>query len=511
MKSRFAVNLLANLFNFILGIAIGLFFTPYLIRHLGVAVFGLLSLASSFINYLGLLTTAITTPLGRYMMLAFSRGDIVLANKTFNTALWATLAILAFAAIPLFLFAHFGLGWVSLPPGCHGQFEFLVLCTIIIFYTTTVGAIFTISAYCRNRLELISAVGFLGNIVRVACVLAMFALWAPAVWMVGLGMLLSSGAALYFSFAIWRKLTPELNLKYSWLEFGLLKDMMGFGGWTFINQIGSVLYLSIDLIVVNYLFGSEASGRYATVLVFSGLLRNVGGIVSGVFSPKIMDLYAQNRTSELINYARSSVKFVGMFMAFPIAMICGLSQPLLSVWLGKDFAAYSPLLSLLTIHLCVNLAVLPLFNLQNATGHVRLPGLLTCAMGVINLYLGILLAGPLGWGMYGVAAAGAIMLTLKNAVFTPLYAAHFMRVPLHRFFKEILITVTATIGIAGLSFVGGRFLHLHGWWQLIGFGTGLGAVWCLAAYTVLLTVDERLHLKRMLPLNLARTLRLAGA
>ena len=119
------------------------------------------------------------------------------------------------------------------------------------------------------------------------------------------------------------------------------------------------------------------------------------------------------------------MKLVGLLMALPIGLICGLSSPLLQTWLGPKFAELSWLMTLMTIHLSVNLAVLPLFSIQTATNAVRTPALVMIVMGMGNLGLAIFLAGPMGWGLYGVAAAGAIALTAKNLVFTPLYAASY--------------------------------------------------------------------------------------
>jgi len=88
-----------------------------------------------------------------------------------------------------------------------------------------------------------------------------------------------------------------------------------------------------------------------------------------------------------------------------------------------------------------------------ATNHVRLPGILTCVMGLGSLGLALLLAGPVGWGMYGVAVAGAVMLTAKNLVFTPLYTARILGLGYGTFYREILPVVASTIGLAGA-----------GWW-----------------------------------------------
>lgn len=498
-SSRFAINLITNLLNFAVGIIIGLFFTPYLIRHLGVAGYGLVPLAMSFTNYLGILTIAINAPLGRFMTFALVKNENEQANRIFNTALWATLGILTIACFPLLLFSWKAVHWLNVPPGMESQFSILAICTVLMFYLSTLGSIFGISAFCHNRLDLISTVSFLGNVFRVVIVVGLFAILTPAVWMVAVGMLVSAILSLVISIRIWNYLTPQLSLSLNAFSLTKLREMANFGGWSIINQIGTVLYLSIDLLVVNMLLGAEASGRYASVMIFSGLLRNVGGVVGGVFGPMITTLFAKNNTQELVRYSRQAVKFVGLAMALPIALVCGFSRPLLGTWLGSDFESLALLMSLMTIHLSVNLAVAPLFNVQVATGNVRLPGLLTCGMGILNLGLALVLAGAVGWGMYGVAAAGAIMLTLKNAVFTPLYNAHCLKVPWYSFLREIIISVAATVILTFASWSLSQIISLHGWWRMIFAGTAISVVWCVFAYFVLLNSTDRGQVHRMLP------------
>jgi len=60
---------------------------------------------------------------------------------------------------------------------------------------------------------------------------------------------------------------------------------------------------------------------------------------------------------------------------------------------------------------------------------VKVPGLVTLAVGVFNLALALFLAKVLGWGLYGLAGAGAISLTLRRFVFTPLYVAAVLHQP----------------------------------------------------------------------------------
>jgi membrane protein EpsK len=78
-----------------------------------------------------------------------------------------------------------------------------------------------------------------------------------------------------------------------------------------------------------------------------------------------------------------------------------------------------------------------LFAINTALNRVKVPGWVTLVMGVGNLLLAILLAKFCGWGLYGIAAAGAIVLTSKNSIFTPIYAAHVLKIPLSTFVKPV--------------------------------------------------------------------------
>jgi membrane protein EpsK len=263
------------------------------------------------------------------------------------------------------------------------------------------------------------------------------------------------------------------------------------GGWILINQIGALLFLSIDLVVVNKILGVEAGGQYGAVLMWSTLLRSFAGVVAAVFGPTIISLYAQQDTTGLVAYSRRAVKFVGLMIALPVGLVCGFARPLLRIWLGPSFEPLAPLMVLMCVHLCVNLAVLPLFNIQIAGNYVRLPGILTCVMGVGNLGLSLLLAGPFAFGMYGVAGAGAVMLTLKNLIFTPIYSAHVLGLGYRSFYREILPVVGATVGLACTGWWMARSIQLDTWLGLSLAGFVLFGIFVVAIFRILLSSEER--------------------
>ena len=124
------------------------------------------------------------------------------------------------------------------------------------------------------------------------------------------------------------------------------------GGWVVINQIGAILYLNIDVLVANRLFGPEQSGKYAAIMQLPYLIRLLGTTVVAVFSPTVLYYFARNDLEGVMVFLRRAIKCLGLVLALPIALMCGFSEPLLRLYLGREFSGLSPLLFLMAAHLC---------------------------------------------------------------------------------------------------------------------------------------------------------------
>jgi len=99
--------------------------------------------------------------------------------------------------------------------------------------------------------------------------------------------------------------------------------------------------------------------------------------------------------------------------------------------------------------------------------------------------------------MYGVAAAGAIMLTTKNLIFTPLYGAHILGIGYGSFACEAIHIFCATLGIAGTGRLISSQFYISNWPTVIGVDLAIACIYLLFSYTILLTKDERAMALRM--------------
>ena len=327
--------------------------------------------------------------------------------------------------------------------------------------------------------------------IRVGLVVVIFSIFSSQIWQVGLAALVAMFFGWGWSIRLWRKLTPTLSISLKHFSRKALRALVSTGGWIAISLAGAILYLEIDLLVVNRMLGPEAGGRYAAVAQWSLLLRTLVGVIASLFGPTILYIYARRNMDTLGRYGRQSVKMIGLFMALPIGLICGLSTPLLQTWLGPEFTDLSWLMSLMTIHLSVNLAVIPLCYIQTAANRVRMPAIVTIVMGVGNVGLAVFFTGPMGWGLFGPVAAGAVALTAKNLIFTTLHAAHILNRRLDTFLWDILPITIATVGLAALGKLLVAEWDVSGWFHLAMAAAGLSIIYSGVGYWILLSSEER--------------------
>ena len=497
-------NLLTNIVYFLVNIVIGIFLVPYFVSKLGVGAYGLIPLATSITGYVAIVVQSLNTSVSRFLTVDLQREDYAAANRTFNTALFGLSAIILLMVPLVLAVAWFVPSIFHVPIGQENSAILLFLGVCAAFLIRSWAGNFTVQLFAYNRLDLQNLVNLINLLVQTGLIIILFTLFGPDLAFVGGAYLAGAVVASGVSIILSRRVCPYLSLSIRSFDRTRVKDLCRMGGWVVINQIGTLLFLSIDLIVVNLLFGATSAGEYAIALQWVILLRAVGGLLSGVLMPTILSYYALEQTESLIRVSKSAVKLMGFAMALPVGLVCGFAPQLLTIWVGSEYINLAPLMVLLTASLSINLAVLPLFSINVAYNQVRVPGIVTLVMGVWNIALAVALSLLTGSGYYGVATAGVIVLTTKNVFFTPWYATKVLGVEVHTFTLSMLPGVAATILVGISAATLAAILPFAVLAMLAIAGLSVTLVYLAAVWSFGLSGIERRLFKSYLPSKLGR-------
>lgn len=403
---------------------------------MGAGAYGLIPLATSIIGYVAFITVAINGSLSRFMALEIADKNYSKASSTFNTAL-SSLGVMLVSLCPFLIYFALNItNFISVPPNLGGQASFLFICVIISFILSTFTSVFNTSAYLANRLDLINQVSLISIFTRVLIIIGFFLLIEVSLRGYGIAVLLAGIFSSAYSFYLFRKFTPFIRINPSQFNKTILKDMYSMGWWLMVVQLGSILFLQIDILVINKLMGADAAGEYGALLQWSNMIRTFALTLAGVTGPMILNYYAAGEKEKMLKVTKFSNKLLSLLIACAVGVLCVISSDLLGLWLGEKFRKFNLLFILMLIHLPINLGVLPLFNVNRAYNKVKVVGIFTCITGVLNLVLAIALVKYTDLGLMGVAIASGIILTIKNFIFLPFYVAKNVGTDSISFFKS---------------------------------------------------------------------------
>ncbi len=451
LKFRFAVNVGANVIYMAVSALLMLWYVPYLVSHLGIAAYGMVPLANSLVVYATIVTDGLNVAINRFLTIDLQRREIDAANRTFNTAFFASVGFLLILTPLILVVVWFYPHLFHVPDGREVDARVIFCAVVATFYASVVGSNFDVSSLALQRFDLRNLARGITLFSRVGGVVLLFVLFAPRLWHVGAGFAVSALVGIVASWLVWRRLTPELAIRRHAFDRSRLRSLLGMSGWSVLNRLGTFLFLSVDLIIINLYLGATNTGQYGALIFFPELLRNLIDTVSSVLNPTLVGLYAINDWEGLRQLAMRSVRLLGVGLALPVGLLCGLAAPFLTLWLGDDFRSLAPLLILMVAHMSITLATLPLSYVLTSYNRVKIQGLMTLALGVANVGLSIWFVAGLKMGLIGVALATTITFTARNFLFLSSYSAHVMEQHWWTFYPMLTIGFVNMVLVALIS------------------------------------------------------------
>lgn len=492
-----SLNLGTNFLALVLNILLGLVVVPFYIAKIGVDGYGIIALATSFSSYLSIITIAIDAAVGRNFTLAMRKDDHATSNAIYSSSIISA-TLLIVAILPLIAWFLYKIDSIISYQGyAVGEMRWVFIAIITSFVLTFIRGLFLVPAFASNKIYIQRIIAILEIVVRTALIFLLLNTSAN-LSMIGIAFFLAS----LVSFAgalIWiiRKY-PFLKLRIASFDKQIVKYVASMSFWLVINQIGTLLFINIDIILLNHYYGPTATGEFSTVAQWHTLLRSFAGVFVAIFTPVVYKYYAEKDFNNLLKFSRYSVVAMGAVLAVPIGIIVAYSDVILKLWIGEKFVHFYPLMILLTGHLIFNLSVLPILSINAVYNKVKTPGLTSFFCGILNLVLGILIIKYFDLGIYSVAIASAILLTLKNLIFSPTYAARILNQSFWFYYPSIGRGMALFLWVLLMSWCCRHFLVPGSWATMCLSGLIIGTVSLPFAWFVTLNKEQRLLIEKLI-------------
>lgn len=452
-KKQIYLNIIANVLSFIVSTVINFFLTPYITRTVGVAAYGFVPLASSFVSYLSIITSAFNSMSGRFITIGIHEGNEEKAEKYFSTTFFMNVGLAVFASLIFTAIVAFLERFIDIP---HELIADTKMLFALIFCATVIGlvaAVYTVPMFCQNRLDIKSGISILTTIVRAIVLGICFLLFDAHIYYIGLATVAVIAVESILNYITSKRLLPQLKIEKNKFDIRLIGVLFKSGVWNSFSQLSSVLMTGLDLIVANMFLGAGESGVLSLAKVFPGLIYTVVALMISAFTPQFVQDYAHSDYKSLVNTMDFSAKLIGFVSVIPMAGFVAYGKEFFSLWVPEQDATLLIILSYLMIfEQLIGYPIQAFDGVFTAANKLKWPAIVSFLCGLLNVIAMIPLLKFTSLGLYAVAGTSTFIILIKDIAFKIPYASKCANIsPLH-FWKLIARYLLAFSVITIISF-----------------------------------------------------------
>ena len=459
MNQRKAGAILTYL-HIILNNTIALIYTPFALRMLGQSQYGLFGTASSFTNYLSLLSLGIGGAYIRWNAKYRAQGDEE-GEQRLNGMFFTMFSIISVVALIVggallvasnFVFAN------SFTGSELKDLQWIILMNVI---NTSMTLFFTpifanIQAY--EHFLILKIVPLISVIITPIGNLLILLAGGRAVLLTLYSVVLSTiNLIVYFIYA--RK---RLHMKFVFKGFEkkVFKEIMVFSSFLFLGTITDLLTDSTDNIILAAVCGTTAVAIYTVGHSFKNYFLQFSTAVSSVFAPKVNQLVAQDDDNTVLTELMTRIGRIQFYIVSLIMIgYIAVGRPFVCIWAGNDYdSAYWIGLFLLAG------AYVPLFQnvgieIQKAKNKHKVRSVVYLVVAIFNVILTI--PCSIWWEGVGAAVATFFSCMVGNVLFMNVYYQKGIGLNMGYFWKEILKIVPGFIPAIIAGVLVNRFLPIY--------------------------------------------------
>ncbi len=455
------IGALISYFALAIDVVAGLVYTPWIIRQIGDADYGLYTLATSLIAMFMLdfgMSAAVSRFVAHYRAKQDQQGMDNFLGLIYKLYIFVSAIISVVLIVVYFNIAGI---YVKLTPS---ELESLRVVYIIAGFSTVVCFPFVTLNGILNAQEQFASlkladvfnkvVSILLTVIALLCGMGLYALvFVHAVMNL---------ATIGLKLILVRKHT-KIKVNFGYFDKGMLKDITGFSFWTTVKSIAQRFIFNITPTVLGVVSGSASITMFGLAGTLEGYVYKFSQAINGMFMPKISRATLGQTTAEAILPLMIKVgRIVLTIAALLVIGIITLGQNFISVWLGDGYQ---------TVYICTVLLILPAImhlpqQVANTTvvvlNKVKSTGIVFLIMAGVNVVLSFIFG--YFWGEIGCSLSICIAYLVRTILMNVVFKKQ-LNIDVIKFFKECHGKMAAGLLLTLVcGFLIGKFVVIGAGW-----------------------------------------------
>jgi len=323
-NKRIAKNTALLYVRTLMVMAITLYTSRVVLKELGVDNYGIYQVVGGFVAMFAIISSSLTTSISRYITFGLGRGDSVeKLRRVFSTSVGIQIAL----SLLIILIGETVGVWflntkMSIPPDRLYAANWVLQCSLLTFCVNLINVPYNASIIAHERMTAYAYVCVLDAILKLSiCFLIII---SPVDRLISYAILMLCETILIrliYGFYCGRNF-PECRLVLK-VDKGLVKEMSGFAGWSFLTNSVSILNNYGINLLVNIFFGVSVNAARGIANQASGAVSQYVGNFTSAIDPQITKSYAAGQKDEMFTLICRGAKFsyfMLLFFAIPVIL-----------------------------------------------------------------------------------------------------------------------------------------------------------------------------------------------
>lgn len=436
------ISLATSIISMATTMLVGFFLSPYIVRTLGEEANGFAQLANNFINYASLLTLALNSMAGRFIINSYYKGDYETSLRYYSTVITGNIIIIVLLILPAVYCVYNLETIVQIDSAIPHHVKYLFAFVFLNFFVAQIAGLLNIATIVKNKQYIQNAITMVKTVCNGVLLLVVFSLFSPKIYyvsLVGLALTILTVPAFY---QVKRHILPDITFHPNAFDIKIVGKLLKSGVWNTVNQGGNLLMTGLDLLISNLFINPVQMGVLAVAKVIPNSIIQLGVAVNTSFSPNLMIAFTGQEKADILKSLRFSMKTSSILISIPIAVLCVYGQSFYQLWVPSMDAKKLAILSILTC-----MAFIPfagpqvLNNVYTAANKLAVNALTVLLGGIVNFVIVIVLLKTTNLGLYAVAGVSSVVSILRNLIITVPYTARILSLKWYTFYKDVIISM----------------------------------------------------------------------
>ncbi len=497
-NKQMSINIIASLVSFGVTMGINFFLTPYLVDSLGTEAYGFIGLANNFVQYATIITAALNSMSGRFISVAYHKGQKEKASRLFSSVLVADLILAGVMLIATALITSYIDVLLQVPKELVMSVKLTFGLTFLTYVLSVVTAIFTTATYVKNRVDINSIRDIISHLIKVVLIVGLFTFLPAQLYYVALATLGSGIFLLIANITVKRKILPDIKIDIKKFELGLVKTLIFAGIWMSLAQLSNTLLSGLDLLICNLTLGATMMGLMSIAKTVPNCITILISTIANVFAPHYTILYAKNDIVGLVKEVKFTSKILSFILTVPLAGFIVFGTDFYSLWQPTKTADEIRIIQTISVLACVmylfTAHTQALTMLNSVCNKMRLPVLVALGVGIVSTVSVLIIVNVFNFSdelnAYIIAGMSSLLMSLRAILFIPIYSAYLLKQKPATFYPTILRGWVTFVAVTLLFAVVHHFVAINSWLMFLGVCVVVGIIGYTLSIPLLFNKNE---------------------